>query len=100
RHPPRSTPLPYTTLFRSRDPHRALGAAAPEHLAPGGQRHEAVHDLLAVATRHEQIEVAHRVLAAAERARGLGHRHPRNALELGRSEEHTSELQSPDHLVC
>src|SRR5258708_22358200 len=71
RRPPRSTLFPYTTLFRS----------------IGGLR-----------------QPAHRLGGRGWRlGRGLGqlpaqrrdHR-PRSR----RSEEHTSELQSPDHLVC
>src|SRR5258708_27389252 len=37
---------------------------------------------------------------AYERAIHLEPADPRNWYLLGRSEEHTSELQSPDHLVC
>src|SRR5207244_13640411 len=38
---------------------------------------------------------------AGSRGRGRATRGPRRAASLGcRSEEHTSELQSPDHLVC
>src|SRR5258708_17985782 len=72
RRPPRSTLLPYTTLFRSR------GADAVRRRQ--GQR-----------------------LGPLRRARRAGGVH-RAALDVGagdpRSEEHTSELQSPDHLVC
>src|SRR5258708_13738205 len=48
-----------------------------------------------VATRHavRSRELAESVLSALELA-GLG------PARLRRSEEHTSELQSPDHLVC
>src|SRR5258708_28937152 len=34
------------------------------------------------------------------RGRGLRRRLDRRGAAAGRSEEHTSELQSPDHLVC
>src|SRR5438552_14825752 len=72
RLPPRSTLFPYTTLFRS------------EAAADFRQR---VQDAAAVVDGR---------LAVGEE--GL----PRHALRVGdpRSEEHTSELQSPDHLVC
>src|SRR5438552_6267677 len=43
--------------------------------------------------RHEAHDGLPQGLAGAERARPA-------ALGEGRSEEHTSELQSPDHLVC
>src|SRR2546426_7314090 len=74
RRPPRSTLFPYTTLFRS------------------------LQHVEAVAIRHPQIrhdEVEHLVRESLRRAGdvlGLGH--------AMRSEEHTSELQSPCNLVC
>src|SRR2546422_3359529 len=74
RRPPRSTLFPYTTLFRSREPG---GARATNRLRPdvrwGGR--------------------------CDSRADGRGARAPQDARE-GRSEEHTSELQSRLHLVC
>src|SRR3712207_7831570 len=85
RRPPRSTLFPYTTLFRSighghepdhhppgRDPLRGARAdEAASHLGdPGGR-------------------------AGAERPRRAPPRHPDQ-----RSEEHTSELQSRQYLVC
>src|SRR5947208_12299886 len=93
--PPRSTLFPYTTLFRSHvelvdDFGRALDE--PQRLHPA---------------RHGADEVD--PLANAERADALdlGELEDQGAaLDSGgdllalRSEEHTSELQSPDHLVC
>src|SRR5436189_1890866 len=75
RRPPRSTLFPYTTLFRS----GRLGKLVGDHA-----RHR-------VAGRDER---ARDVCAAADDHRD-GHR-----LADGRSEEHTSELQSPMYLVC
>src|SRR3712207_9090275 len=78
RRPPRSTLFPYTTLFRSgveRRHHLARVAVLPEGVAVVGEKHE------------------HRVLHEAEVAR-LVHELPE------RSEEHTSELQSRQYLVC
>src|SRR5258708_39511316 len=72
RRPPRSTLFPYTTLFRSSA--RSVSSRSPARLRPpcsgGGLRGRA--------------------------------RVRRDAAPLlpDRSEEHTSELQSPDHLVC
>src|SRR5258708_16486027 len=91
RRPPRSTLFPYTTLFRSlvldiAAGHGAFGIV----LAQKNPRVDVVAvDWAAV------LEVARE---NAERA-GVGDRYrllPGDA----RSEEHTSELQSPDHLVC
>src|SRR3712207_8645934 len=74
RRPPRSTLFPYTTLFRSRQPDGEAGARRPApHLA----------DLAAVRERH--------------RRRG---RRPTGVEDRDRSEEHTSELQSRQYLVC
>src|SRR5438876_7587643 len=70
RRPPRSTLFPYTTLFRSQ---RTLGAAAPP-AAPGRPQ--------------------------ARRRSGARHRQGLRRARRRRSEEHTSELQSPVHLVC
>src|SRR5258708_9465909 len=82
RRPPRSTLFPYTTLFRS---HPVLRLER-EGDAEGPQGHGRV---LLRALQD----------AAAERHDGLPPRR-RPALARSRSEEHTSELQSPDHLVC
>src|SRR5258708_19056794 len=71
RRPPRSTLFPYTTLFRS----LALGVKnlAGFHLGFGPR-----------ARTRPPAPAAVELAEHAER----------------RSEEHTSELQSPDHLVC
>src|SRR5258708_23274062 len=76
RRPPRSTLFPYTTLFRSH-PHRTapIGVAA-EHAGVRFGRQVADAMLGAVSREHERM------------------------VGVVRSEEHTSELQSPDHLVC
>src|SRR5438132_8721668 len=72
--PPRSTLFPYTTLFRS----QAIGA--------GGNR-RAGH------WRH--------LIAPARAVRGVGDDgQVGELLDNGRSEEHTSELQSHSDLVC
>src|SRR5258708_29663599 len=76
RRPPRSTLFPYTTLFRS-----------PRHLR---------------SSKHGSCEEAGGQSPPACESQSL-----ENAITRGgrshsqvRSEEHTSELQSPDHLVC
>src|SRR5687768_18099928 len=79
RRPPRSTLFPYTTLFRS--PARIDLAGAPALAASGGPRGGCHPD--DDAPRHPLVDRAHE----AVRSRG-------------RSEEHTSELQSRLHLVC
>src|SRR2546426_8178351 len=71
RRPPRSTLFPYTTLFRSRSVRR-VGAVA----LAGGHRRSRRHDV------------------------GGGREVDRERAGRERSEEHTSELQSPCNLVC
>src|SRR5690348_18089174 len=80
RRPPRSTLFPYTTLFRS-EVHDVLGGE--------------VADLLAQHRRGVRVDLARHLEhgAVADRPDGV-------QSEIARSEEHTSELQSPVHLVC
>src|SRR5256885_12548221 len=87
RRPPRSTLFPYTTLFRS--PHQALEARA----RPG----------LGRVARQRRAQTQHLTLERALLERALGKQEDIVDVEgLGevRSEEHTSELQSPCNLVC
>src|SRR2546426_6595978 len=81
RRPPRSTLFPYTTLFRSVEVLDARG--------DGIERRQP--ELLAGADRARVVR--HLVTTGAER-RQVG------LVRLPRSEEHTSELQSPCNLVC
>src|SRR5438067_10212901 len=74
--PPRSTLFPYTTLFRSG---RSLGE---DHIRAGTQAHPAGPD--------DSLPPA----LARSPAEGLA------GSQRGRSEEHTSELQSRFDLVC
>src|SRR5258708_11410065 len=88
RRPPRSTLFPYTTLFRS-------GWVCLWICPDRGAWYRIRIRHCARATRAACSSSASRlrVRAACLRTRR------RDADEL-RSEEHTSELQSPDHLVC
>src|SRR5947208_5745691 len=87
RHPPLSTLFPYTTLFRSPV---ATKASATE---PKGYARAAV-PVTAIVTRGIGIRfIVGRTIAVVRR------RVVAPNVE-SRSEEHTSELQSPDHLVC
>src|SRR3712207_7388097 len=83
RRPPRSTLFPYTTLFRSRD--EAVGQQAPGELELAHHRQAAI----ACRTDHRRVVGHPRTLD-----------HAGGALEQIRSEEHTSELQSRQYLVC
>src|SRR3712207_8836143 len=82
RRPPRSTLFPYTTLFRSQE-QRELN---PGH---GHHRDEGISQGMA----HDDCPLAHTL--------GAGRAHVVTAQHLQqRSEEHTSELQSRQYLVC
>src|SRR5438552_1559218 len=76
RRPPRSTLFPYTTLFRSGGDGE-LGDGSPDYATEVRQTSP-----VPVAGGHVFSSI------------GYGRWH------TCRSEEHTSELQSPDHLVC
>src|SRR5688500_19860871 len=84
--PPRSTLFPYTTLFRS------CGVGKRGQSLPGKAAGQAVDP------------PRYRVLLVQEggHAEGPGRDHCRRARVTSdaRSEEHTSELQSPCNLVC
>src|SRR5258708_13290582 len=72
RRPPRSTLFPYTTLFRSHSRESSCSTGAPHRGSTGR-----------ATTRSGRCCPAPTTQAGSRR-----------------SEEHTSELQSPDHLVC
>src|SRR3712207_7725466 len=80
RRPPRSTLFPYTTLFRS------IRGAAPRR--PGCRRAGPHVD----GSGRARLSVPRASLAAPER--------PSRPPAGSRSEEHTSELQSRQYLVC
>src|SRR3712207_8399776 len=86
RRPPRSTLFPYTTLFRSRDTLNRQDAHAR-----GGQL-DRERDAIEVAA--DLGHVPSSVVGDREVRAHLG-----GALDE-RSEEHTSELQSRQYLVC
>src|SRR3712207_6954689 len=89
RRPPRSTLFPYTTLFRS-----------VRHLVAGDvQRHQRqVGGPVAVAERHAEAGVAPERVVVVGAVVDPGVRPL--AVVGDRSEEHTSELQSRQYLVC
>src|SRR3712207_8801349 len=79
RRPPRSTLFPYTTLFRS-------------HEADGPGRRRLVRRLV------NPLQVRRRVARDGFHLQQPKAHH--DSRELQRSEEHTSELQSRQYLVC
>src|SRR3712207_6950616 len=85
RRPPRSTLFPYTTLFRSLEGHG---------LPASGPRVPAAADLRRLRERRDPLHVS------LPPAVARGPRHDGAVPRHRRSEEHTSELQSRQYLVC
>src|SRR3712207_7297082 len=81
RRPPRSTLFPYTTLFRS-FPRAAAGSRRNQKIRAGGDG--------PAAARSDRRPAGERRCGDVGAARALS----------GRSEEHMSELQSRQYLVC
>src|SRR2546427_7697354 len=77
RRPPRSTLFPYTTLFRSRSQEKSMS------------RLQGKRTLITGGTSGIGLETAKQFLEEGARV-----------IVTGRSEEHTSELQSQSNLVC
>src|SRR5258708_14452718 len=80
RRPPRSTLFPYTTLFRSYVPILRSTPARMTDPAVGASTCASGSQVCSGKSGTLMAKDAH--------------------VEAPRSEEHTSELQSPDHLVC
>src|SRR3712207_8519114 len=87
RRPPRSTLLPYTTLFRSLSAERRQ---FPAQVGTG--RRLPRRRQFRRAEQRGQVEQVPQDGGPAGPERVVGH--------MGRSEEHTSELQSRQYLVC
>src|SRR5256885_11973480 len=87
RRPPRSTLFPYTTLFRS----ACKAVADLPVMATMFFQYEEMHDRDRTMWGESAGEVAKNLLSAGADIVGMN---------CGRSEEHTSELQSPCNLVC
>src|SRR5260370_25793200 len=83
RRPPRSTLFPYTTLFRSSLD--SIGASTSDARTPGAGKHKI--DSVRKCSRRRIRAVSRMSFNVATESNG-------------RSEEHTSELQSHLNLVC
>src|SRR3712207_8457535 len=84
RRPPRSTLFPYTTLFRSEGEGNRAGGVEPQQ--------RAVRQVVATALQDRDAAPP----ARDDHERGV----ERGDAHEQRSEEHTSELQSRQYLVC
>src|SRR3712207_7704935 len=92
RRPPRSTLFPYTTLFRSGLRVHLAHPAEPDHAhSEPCSRVAAGHDEHPSDRQRILTLISQRVPTAAM---------VREGTRLVRSEEHTSELQSRQYLVC
>src|SRR5207244_12675330 len=88
RPPPTSTLFPYTTLFRSRSSKAITSPCRPKRCAVSRARRAWAYDR----------EIAEALVHAPPTPTVT--LHDGSSAAACRSEEHTSELQSPDHLVC
>src|SRR3712207_9561739 len=98
RRPPRSTLFPYTTLFRSvrtLDRMKHLTLEIILRIVFGARDEEVTELRDAVHGTLDSVRSMPRMLAMSLVQRDLGPHSP-----WGRSEEHTSELQSRQYLVC
>src|SRR2546430_7619196 len=85
RRPPRSTLFPYTTLFRS---------------SPGSSfifEFDVAGSYRAIDTMSSKTQIVHVPVVVSP---PNGHIDTEFTIKWGRSEEHTSELQSQSNLVC
>src|SRR3712207_7515925 len=95
RRPRRSTLFPYTTLFRSEPEGDVAGDAARARTPRRPPVHAGTRPVAPDERPHAVVDARGRLVGAAA--------HGRDALlapASHRSEEHTSELQSRQYLVC
>src|SRR3712207_8996742 len=89
RRPPRSTLFPYTTLFRSAAEIRENERAGRHSRLPADQAQARAEELARRLDRRiRELDLESAIAATPPRVTGA------------RSEEHTSELQSRQYLVC
>src|SRR5258708_25003007 len=88
RRPPRSTLFPYTTLFRSANCAAFRYLDFNDTYVGRFSVHPSDHIAACIAVAEAERASARELITAIAVAYEV------------RSEEHTSELQSPDHLVC
>src|SRR5207253_4275160 len=95
--PPSTTPLPYTTLFRS----QASSTGQLETIAKSvAQRLDSVTPALQDAIRNS-AQITGQMTSDAQTKMAGELKNTRDQIsQIQRSEEHTSELQSRGHVVC
>src|SRR3712207_7625435 len=87
RRPPRSTLFPYTALFRSEEAEGLAAVHVEVDSVDGGELVEALRQAAGMDKR--RVGPGHLAILSTDAA-----------TRVGRSEEHTSELQSRQYLVC
>src|SRR3712207_7529544 len=87
RRPPRSTLFPYTTLFRSE---QNIGFGLHSQRLPREEQRRRIREAAAMLGLEQLLQRRPGELSGGQRQR----------VAMGRSEEHTSELQSRQYLVC
>src|SRR5256885_7074439 len=95
RRPPRSTLFPYTTLFRS-----ATGATYADTSCSTEQEATRASMVFPAHVAHEPCSCHCARLLPARAVAGYQYAGRSRQYHESRSEEHTSELQSPCNLVC
>src|SRR3712207_8718308 len=92
RRPPRSTLFPYTTLFRSYDQYREAAGRALQFVTTLQYGEEN--------TQHFAAHFRPALVGAFHPSAADGNLRTDHTAAAVRSEEHTSELQSRQYLVC
>src|SRR3712207_8559781 len=97
RRPPRSTLFPYTTLFRSEDVRKAIrpGQTCLVSIMYANNEIGTIQPLAEIS----KITREHGIVFHTDAVQAAGNL-SLDVQVLGRSEEHTSELQSRQYLVC
>src|SRR3712207_9466880 len=98
RRPPRSTLFPYTTLFRSAERTGDLSCDL-EHAPEASLGLPALHDLVGATVQRQDARPGRPSIRVEEVEPVAVGGHP-NPDHVPRSEEHTSELQSRQYIVC
>src|SRR3712207_6866417 len=108
RRPPRSTLFPYTTLFRSYQAIRVTGAANPLESLEDTLEGKLPQKTITMAAAHGYSSYGNQIGLTTGLVSEIYHEgYKAKRMEVGavvaatpRSEEHTSELQSRQYLVC
>src|SRR3712207_8700586 len=96
RRPPRSTLFPYTTLFRSQDRLKMEAARSIREDFLHQNSFDEVDTYTSLSKQYDMMKLVYAFYDEGSKALKAG----ADINDLVRSEEHTSELQSRQYLVC